>query len=348
MKPDLLSKAAYHYDLPQELIAQYPLAQRDQSRLMHLSCSSKSIEDRSFENLTDILQPGDLVVLNNSRVFPARIFGYKANGVKIQVLLLYPSSEENTWKCLLLPAKRVKQEQVLTFSENLQGRVYPDEDDDGIRRIKLSFAGDFWQELERIGHIPLPPYINRPDEPGDRTRYQTVYATQSGSVAAPTAGLHFSPELIQALKAKGVLFTELTLHVGIGTFRPVKTEMINEHIMHSECVEISTSVAEAVNMAKREGRRVIAVGTTSVRSLETFWDGNKLLDGNRWTNIFIYPGYSFGVPDAIITNFHLPESTLLMMISAFAGHEFIMEAYAQAVARRYRFFSYGDAMLIEL
>ncbi|MCB5264611.1 MAG: tRNA preQ1(34) S-adenosylmethionine ribosyltransferase-isomerase QueA [Candidatus Cloacimonetes bacterium] len=348
MKPDLLSKAAYHYDLPPELIAQYPLSLRDQSRLMHLNCSAHSIKDRKFEDLTEILRPGDLLVLNNSRVFPARLFGYKANGVKIQVLLLYPDGEENTWKCLLMPAKRVKQEQVLTFSENLQGRVYPDEDDDGIRRIKLSYQGDLWTEIEKIGHVPLPPYINRPDEPSDRSRYQTVYASESGSVAAPTAGLHFSPGLIQALKAKGVLFTELTLHVGIGTFRPVKTEKINEHIMHSECVNISTSAAEAVNKAKKEGRRVIAVGSTSVRSLESFWDGNKVLDGNRWTDIFIYPGFDFGVPDAIITNFHLPESTLLMMISAFAGYEYIMEAYRQAVVSRYRFFSYGDAMLIEL
>lgn len=347
MKPDLLSKAAYHYDLPQDLIAQYPLSKRDQSRLMYLNCPAHSITDRQFKDLTEILQAGDLLVLNNSRVFPARLFGYKANGVKIQVLLLFPCDEENTWKCLLLPGKRVKQEQWLTFSENLKGLVYP-EDYDGMRKIKLSFEGDFWQEIEKIGHIPLPPYINRPDEQSDRGRYQTVYASQSGSVAAPTAGLHFTPELLQKLKDKGVLFTELTLHVGIGTFRPVKTERIDEHIMHSECVEISTSAAEAVNEAKCEGRRVIAVGTTSVRSLESFWNGEKLLDGNRWTDIFIYPGYKFCVPDAIITNFHLPESTLLMMISAFAGYDFIMEAYQQAVAKRYRFFSYGDAMLIDL
>ncbi len=347
MKPDLLNKAAYLYDLPQELIAQYPLATRDQSRLMHLDCSAHSIEDRTFKDLAQILQAGDLLVLNNSRVFPARLFGYKANGVKIQVLLLYPSSEEKTWNCLLMPAKRVKKEQMLTFSENLQGYVYP-EDIDGMRKIRLECAGDFWQEIEKIGHVPLPPYINRPDEQSDRGRYQTVYASQNGSVAAPTAGLHFNEDLIQALKTKGVLFAELTLHVGIDTFRPVKVQRIDDHIMHSECVEISTSAAEAVNKAKREGRRVIAVGTTSVRSLESFWDGQILLDGKRWTNIFIYPGYKFGVPDAIITNFHLPESTLLMMISAFAGYDFTMEAYTEAVARRYRFFSYGDAMFIEL
>ncbi|MDD3532953.1 MAG: tRNA preQ1(34) S-adenosylmethionine ribosyltransferase-isomerase QueA, partial [Candidatus Cloacimonetes bacterium] len=309
MKPDLLSKVAYYYDLPHELIAQYPLSNREESRLMHLVCSSGSIQDCVFKDLTQILQPGDLLVLNNSRVFPARLYGYKANGVKIQVLLLHPCPEEDTWKCLLMPAKRIKREQVLTFSENLQGLVYP-EDDDGMRKIKLSYKGDFWQEIESIGHIPLPPYINRPDEQGDRDSYQTVYASENGSVAAPTAGLHFSDELIQRLKARGVLFTELTLHVGIGTFRPVKVERIDKHIMHSECVEISTAAAEAVNKAKREGRRVIAVGTTSVRSLESFWDGTKLLDGNRWTDIFIFPGYKFGVPDAIITNFHLPESTL--------------------------------------
>ncbi len=347
MKPDLLNKAAYYYDLPPELIAQYPLDKRDQSRLMHLNCTTKSIRHGMFKDLSSILKPGDLVVLNNSRVFPARIYGYKANGVKIQVLLLHPNAEDNSWKCLIQPAKRVKSEQWLTFSEKLRGLISP-EDDDGMRSIRLEFEGDFWAEIEKIGHVPLPPYINRPDEHSDRKRYQTVYARESGSVAAPTAGLHFTRPLIAELKEKGVLFTELTLHVGIGTFRPVKTQRIDEHIMHSECVEISTTTARAVNQAKSEGRRVIAVGTTSVRSLESFWDGKKLLDGNRWTDIFIYPGYEFGVPDAIITNFHLPESTLLMMISAFAGYEYVREAYAAAVAERYRFFSYGDAMLIEL
>lgn len=346
MHPDLLQKEAYHYDLPLELIAQYPSEKRDESRLMHLQCGQKSIRHRMFRDLTEMLKPGDLLVLNNSRVFPARLYGFKDNGVKIQVLLLHPAGETDLWKCLLLPAKRVRKEQWLTFSDKLKAYVYP-EDDDGMRTIRLQCTGDFWTEIERIGHIPLPPYISRPDEETDRSRYQTVYASQRGSVAAPTAGLHFTPKLISSLKERGVLFTELTLHVGIGTFRPVKVERIKDHVMHSECVEISTSTAEAVNKAKQEGRRVIAVGTTSVRALESFWDGKKLLDGNRWTDIFIFPGYSFGVPDAMITNFHLPESSLLMMVSAFAGYEFTKEAYAEALALRYRFFSYGDAMMIE-
>jgi S-adenosylmethionine:tRNA ribosyltransferase-isomerase len=346
MTKDLLLKEAYYYDLPEDLIAQYPLPNRDESRLMHLCRKSGEILHRSFGDLADLLIPGDLLVLNNSRVFPARLFGFKDNGTKIEVLLLHPTSNEKQWKCLLHPAKRIKRPQWLSFSDNLRGFVYPD-DDDGMRIINLEWMGDFWQEIERVGHIPLPPYIDRPDELSDRNRYQTVYATQNGSVAAPTAGLHFSSDLIEKLKKRGVLFAEVTLHVGIGTFRPVKVDNISEHTMHSECVEISTSTAEAVNKAKREGRRVIAIGTTSVRALESFWDSNKLLDGNRWTEIFIYPGYRFGVPDAMITNFHLPESTLLMMISAFAGYEFIMEAYAKAVTERYRFFSYGDAMFIE-
>nr|MDK2850540.1 S-adenosylmethionine:tRNA ribosyltransferase-isomerase [Candidatus Cloacimonadota bacterium] len=346
MTKDLLDKKAYYYDLPTELIAQYPLPNRDESRLMHLCRETREIHHRHFGDIADILRPGDLLVINNSRVFPARLYGYKENGTKIEVLLLNPTGEQNLWKCLLQPAKRIKSPQWLRFSDNLKGFVYPD-DDDGRRTIKLEWDGDFWQEIERIGHIPLPPYIDRPDEQSDRERYQTVYASQNGSVAAPTAGLHFSSNLIEKLKDKGILFTEITLHVGIGTFRPVKVERISDHVMHSECVEISTSSAEAVNKAKREGRRVIAVGTTSVRALESFWDGDKLLDGNCWTDIFIYPGYRFGVPDALITNFHLPESTLLMMIAAFADYEFIMEAYAKAVSERYRFFSYGDAMFIE-
>lgn len=346
MKPDFLSKAAYYYDLPPELIAQYPLQRRDQSRLMHLNCSSHSIKHRKFSDLTEILRAGDLVVINNSRVFPARLYGYKENGVRIQVLLLHLTDAEDTWECLIQPAKRIKSEQWLTFSDQLRGFIFA-EDIDGKRKIRMECQGDFWTELEKIGHVPLPPYINRPDEQSDHDRYQTVYARALGSVAAPTAGLHFTEDLILQLKNKGVLFTELTLHVGIGTFRPVKTERIDKHVMHSECVEISTATAEAINQAKQERRRVIAVGTTTVRSLESFWDGEKLLDGNHWTDIFIYPGYKFGVPDAIITNFHLPESTLLMMISAYAGYDFIKEAYTLAIAERYRFFSYGDAMYIE-
>jgi S-adenosylmethionine:tRNA ribosyltransferase-isomerase len=329
-----------------ELIAQYPADKRDHSRLMHLYATDEGISHRTFTDLPDLLRPGDLLVLNNSKVFPARIFGHKDNGTKIEVLLLNPSSETDKWKCLLYPAKRIKQEQYITFSGNMRGWVYP-ENIDGVHDIKLEYSGEFWQEIERIGHIPLPPYIDRPDEQSDRTRYQTVYAQLQGSVAAPTAGLHFSHELIEKCKSKGIQFAELTLHVGIGTFRPVKTDIITEHKMHSECVQISADTAETINEAKAEGRRIIAVGTTSVRALESFWEAGKLQSGNRWTDIFIFPGYEFKVPDALITNFHLPESTLLMMVSAFAGYSFIRKAYQVAIAERYRFFSYGDAMYIE-
>jgi S-adenosylmethionine:tRNA ribosyltransferase-isomerase len=347
MMPNMLSKRSYNYDLPQDLIAQYPMKHRGQSRLMHLSCSTQSISHLAFNDLPRLLKAGDLLVLNNSKVFPARLLGKKDNGTKIEVLLLHPTSAPNAWKCLLQPAKRIKEEQYITFSDNLRGLVMPN-NEDGVFCIRLEYQGDFWQEIERTGHIPLPPYIERPDETSDRERYQTVYALTPGSVAAPTAGLHFSTELMNQLKAMDVQIAELTLHVGIGTFRPVKTEDITEHVMHSECVEIPITTAEAVNRAKADGRRVIAVGTTSVRSLESFWEHGKLQSGNRWTDIFIYPGYEFNVPDAMITNFHLPESTLLMMISAFAGYEFVREAYRIGVSERYRFFSYGDAMYIEL
>ncbi|MDD5536984.1 MAG: tRNA preQ1(34) S-adenosylmethionine ribosyltransferase-isomerase QueA [Candidatus Cloacimonetes bacterium] len=347
MTPDLNRREAFSYHLPTELIAQYPAEKRENSRLMHLHTGDQSINHRLFVELPSLLRSGDLLVLNNSKVFPARLFGRKDNGTKIEVLLLNPSSEPDKWKCLLYPAKRIKQEQYITFSNNMKGWVYPQRIDD-VYEIKLEYKGDFWQEIESIGHIPLPPYIARPDESSDKTRYQTVYARQHGSVAAPTAGLHFSKDLIQKCKDMGVQFTELTLHVGIGTFRPVKTELITEHTMHSECVEILPETAKTINKAKAEGRRIISVGTTSVRGLESFWEAGELQSGNRWTDIFIYPGYKFKVPDAIITNFHLPESTLLMMVSAFAGFEFIRKAYQVAIAERYRFFSYGDAMYIEL
>lgn len=346
MTQDLHRKIAYHYILPRELIAQYPLAKREASRLMCLSCENNSIHNRMFTDLPSLLRAGDLLVLNNSKVFPARLFGKKENGTPIEVLLLNPLAEPDLWKCLIFPAKRIKKEQYIVFSNNMKGWAYP-ENDDGMRKIKMEYEGDFWQEIEKIGHIPLPPYINRPDEQNDRLRYQTIYASENGSVAAPTAGLHFSNDLMLNLKNMGVEFAELTLHVGIGTFRPVKTEDITKHIMHSECVEISEHTAKIINQAKTDLRRVIAVGTTSVRALESFWEKDKLTYGNRWTDIFIFPGYVFKVTDAIITNFHLPESTLLMMISAFAGYDFIRKAYQIAVDERYRFFSYGDAMFIE-
>lgn len=347
MSVDLHLRQSYHYDLPQELIAQFPAQKRDESRLMHLKCGSREICHRHFRSLGDLLHPGDVLVVNNSKVFPARIYGKKDNGTPIQVLLLHPTKESDTWKCLVQPGKRVRQDQWLTFSDTFRGYLYAKEDD-GMREIRLEYRGELFSELEAIGHIPLPPYIERSDIASDKERYQTVYASEIGSVAAPTAGLHFTDALISALKEKGVIFTELTLHVGIGTFRPVKVDNILDHNMHSECAEVSAETAAIINQAKMEGRRVITVGTTSTRTLESFFEDGTMRHGNRWTDIFIYPGFKFQVTDALITNFHLPESTLLMMISAFAGYHFIKEAYAEAVAKRYRFFSYGDAMFIEL
>jgi S-adenosylmethionine:tRNA ribosyltransferase-isomerase len=347
MPVDLHLRQSYHYDLPPELIAQFPVPKRDESRLMHLKCSSQQIFHRQFRALSELLHAGDVLVANNSKVFPARIFGKKDNGTSIQVLLLHPTQEENTWKCLVQPGKRVRKDHWLSFSNTFRGYLLAKEDD-GMREIRLEHQGELFSELESIGHIPLPPYIERSDMASDKDRYQTVYASEIGSVAAPTAGLHFTEAMLNALIEKGVICTELTLHVGIGTFRPVKVDNILEHTMHSECAEVSEETAAIINQAKAEGRRVITVGTTSTRTLESFYEEGTMQHGNRWTDIFIYPGYKFQITDAMITNFHLPESTLLMMISAFAGYDFIKEAYAEAVAQRYRFFSYGDAMFIEL
>lgn len=346
MSINLLETKAYDYPLPAEMIAQYPAQRREQSRLMHLNCTSKEIKHRSFTEIKDILREGDVLVLNNSRVIPARLFGRKANDTKIEVFLLNPADEANHWHCLLYPAKRIKEEQWLYFADNLKGWISPARED-GTWKIRMESDDDFWQVLDEVGHVPLPPYINRPDESDDKSRYQTVYAKHNGSVAAPTAGLHFTKELLEEIKAKGIEIEELTLHVGLGTFRPVKTENIKDHIMHSELVEITPQTAEHINEAKQEGRRIVAVGSTSVRSLEAFYTDEGLVPGLAQTDIFIYPGYDFKAVDAMITNFHLPQSTLLMMVSAFGGYEYIKEAYSVAIEKGYRFFSYGDAMFIE-
>lgn len=347
MKPSLLQTAAYHYELPKELIAQYPSPQREESRLMHLHAGTGEIAHRKFRDIQSLLKPGDLLVLNNSKVFPARLYGSKENGSKIEILLLNPCADEHCWNCLAHPGKRLKEAQWLYFSDSLKGYISKGRED-GQREIRLEYSGSLYDILAEIGHIPLPPYIARQDEQSDKERYQTVYAKEPGSVAAPTAGLHFSKELLAELVAAGIQRTELSLHVGIGTFRPVKSASILQHTMHAELVEISQNTAQKINQAKSEGRRIVAVGTTTVRSLESFWQDGALQSGKKWTDIFIYPGYQMQVPDALITNFHLPESTLLMMISAFAGYDLIQKAYQEAVAERYRFFSYGDAMYIEL
>lgn len=342
---NLLQLSAYDYYLPKELIAQQPTANRTESRLLHLRKKSKQISHEQFNDISAYLNEGDVMVINSSKVFPARLFAKKENGTGIEVLLLHQTSPMG-WKCMISPGKRVKKAQTLYFSDYLTAYV-SEGDSEGLRDIEFTCTVAFWDEIYRIGHVPLPPYIDRKDELSDLSRYQTVYAKEIGSVAAPTAGLHFDDNMLDFLKKKGVEIIDVVLHVGIGTFRPVKVENITHHKMHSELAYISAENAELINTAKREGRRVIAVGTTSARTVESFWNDGILSHGSKWTDIFIYPGYQFKVINAMITNFHLPQSTLLMMISAFAGYEFTMKAYEEAVKNKYRFFSYGDAMFIE-
>lgn len=345
MSIDLLSLKAYDYQLPRELIAQQALKERSSSRLLHLKKQGREIRHGIFSDIANLLHPDDLMVVNSSKVFPARMFAQKENGTRIELLLLNELST-GVWQCMVSPGKRVKTAQWLYLSPSLKAYISPG-DAEGLREITFSPPEALWQEIYQLGHVPLPPYIERSDTKEDSTRYQTVFAREIGSVAAPTAGLHFDEALLKRLQDKGVEIVEVVLHVGIGTFRPVKTEDITAHTMHKELAAISEQTAQAINKAKAEGRRVVCVGTTSVRTVESFYSGAQLHHGTKWTDIFIYPGYEFKVPDAIITNFHLPQSTLLMMISAFAGYEFTMQAYREAIAERYRFFSYGDAMFIE-
>lgn len=342
--PDLFQRQSYHYDLPKHLIAQYPLAERQQSRLMVLDRKDNSIKHMHFYDISNMFVPGDVIVLNKTKVIPARLFAKKENGTEIEVFLLH-QTKADTWKCLVHPGKRIKSPQMLFISDDFTGFI-SESDSEGLREIKFNFIGDFWSLLDKYGHVPLPPYIDRSDESHDVENYQTVYAQERGSVAAPTAGLHFSNEVIDTLKSRGVLFAEVVLHVGLGTFRPVKVDNITEHVMHSELCMISPETASLINQAKSNGNKVIAVGTTSVRTLESFSDNGFLTHGEKWTNIFIYPGKKLSIVDNLITNFHLPESTLLMLVSAIAGYELCMKAYDTAIQEEYRFFSYGDAMLI--
>lgn len=342
--PDLLKKSSYFYNLPKHLIAQYPLKDRQQSRLMVLDKKSQSISHQHFYDIVDLLNEGDVLVLNTTKVIPARLFAHKENGTQIEVFLLNEITK-GVWKCLVHPGKRIKKPQHIVFSDELTGFI-SDSDADGLREISFNCNTDLWQLLDKLGHVPLPPYIERNDETQDHASYQTVYASENGSVAAPTAGLHFTTEILDKLKTKSVILAEVILHVGLGTFRPVKVDDIRQHKMHSEFCTITEATAGLVNQAKHEGRRVIAVGTTSVRTLESFYQDGKLHAGQRWTDIFIYPGKEFGIVDALLTNFHLPESTLIMLVSAFAGHDFTLRAYDTAVKEQYRFFSYGDAMLV--
>ncbi|CAM3495191.1 tRNA preQ1(34) S-adenosylmethionine ribosyltransferase-isomerase QueA [Brevibacillus invocatus] len=336
----------FDFELPEHLIAQHPLEDRTSSRLLVLNKETGEIQHQRFTNLIDHLVPGDVLVLNDSRVLPARLIGEKAEtGAKIEVLLL-KSLGDDRWETLVKPGKRMKPGTIVTFGNGLLRCVCEEITETGGRIVRFSYEGIFYEILEQLGSMPLPPYIHAQLE--DQERYQTVYARERGSAAAPTAGLHFTKEYLEQIAAKGVHLATITLHVGLGTFRPVAADTVEEHVMHAEYYEISQETADLVNAAKTEGRRVIAVGTTSCRTLETVGrdHGGRLAATSGWTDIFIYPGYTFSIIDGMLTNFHLPKSTLVMLVSALAGKEHILHAYNTAVKEEYRFFSFGDAMLI--
>jgi S-adenosylmethionine:tRNA ribosyltransferase-isomerase len=334
----------FYYDLPEELIAQHPLKNRSDSRLMLLNKTNGDIEHKHFYDIVNYLNPGDVLVLNDTKVMPARLFGHREDkNEKIEILLL-KQEEGDIWECLTKPGKKTKIGTKLVFSDKLKADVVGI-NKDGSRYIKFIYKGIFNEILDELGEMPLPPYIKEKLE--DKDRYQTIYSKVEGSAAAPTAGLHFTKELLDQIKEKGIDIVYLTLHIGLGTFRPVKVEQIEEHQMHSEYYILSKEAARRINKAKENGNRVIAVGTTSVRTLESVAnDDGKLVGKSGWTDIFIYPGYKFKIVDALITNFHLPESTLVMLVSAFSSKEKIFKAYNEAIKERYRFFSFGDAMFI--
>ena len=332
----------FYYDLPEELIAQTPIEKRDESRLMVLNRKDQSIEHKQFKDIIDYLEPGDCLVRNNTKVIPARLYGKKATGAKIEFLLLN-QIEGDIWESIVRPGHKLKPGTEVEFGDGLLKATVLDIMPGGTRKVEFKYEGIFNEILDKIGLMPLPPYIH--ESLKDKDRYQTVYARYEGSAAAPTAGLHFTPELFEKLKQKGV--ENVTLHVGIGTFRPVKVENVEEHHMHSEHYYIKQEDVEKINSAKKNGKRVIGIGTTSCRVLETIADEDGMVKPTEGdTQIFIYPGYKFKCLDGLITNFHLPESTLIMLVSALAGKEYIMKAYNEAVKERYRFFSFGDAMFI--
>ncbi len=333
-----MNKSDFNYDLPKELIAQSPSDRRDESKLLVVNRKDGSLSHKKFKNVIDYLEKGDVLVLNDTKVMPARIFGRKNTGANVEFLLL-KNIVNNKWRCLCRPAKRAKIGDEFIFSNELKG-VIVESFDDGIKTIDLKYIGNFYEILDSIGTMPLPPYI---EYDGDMNRYQTIYAKYVGSAAAPTAGLHFTDELIEKIKKKGILIAYVTLHVGLGTFRGVKTEKIEEHKMHSEVYELTEENAKIINSAKR----VVAVGTTSVRTLESVYRKNgKIVADKDETDIFIYPGYKFNVVNTLITNFHLPESTLIMLVSAFYERKKIIDAYNNAINNKYRFFSFGDSMII--
>ena len=342
-KKDLLKKSSYFYNLPEELIAQKPIEPRDNSRLLLFCRQTEEIQDKHFYDILDFLHKGDVLVVNNTRVLPARLFGYKDTGAKIEILL-QKRIDLTAWEVIARPFKRLKEGTEIHFSENLSLTIL-EKKEYGECKVKFNFTGAFEERLDEVGQVPLPPYIH--EKLKDKERYQTVYSKVEGSSAAPTAGLHFTNELLQKLQEKGVELIEVLLHVGLGTFRPVKEDDILNHNMHSEYIEMTEENADKINKAKTEGRRVIAVGTTSVRVLESVaTEEGRVKAYKGETSIFIYPSYKFKIVDGLITNFHLPESTLIMLVSAFAGYDQTMKIYNHAVKERYRFFSFGDAMFI--
>lgn len=340
-----MEKSDFFFNLPEELIAQTPLEQRDASRLLHLDKKTGEIEHRHFYELPQYLHKGDCLVLNNTRVLPARLLGCRQSGGGVELVLLRDLGE-GRWECLSRPGRKTKPGTLLQFGDGELTATVEAVAEGGNRIVQFHYTGIFLEVLERLGKMPLPPYIK--EELQDGERYQTVYSRELGSAAAPTAGLHFTPELLEQIEQMGVKLCYVTLHVGLGTFRPVKEEKIEDHEMHSEFCMIPPETAETINTVKKNGGRVIAVGTTSCRTLESFAEEDgTVAAGSRWTDIFIYPGYCFKCIDALITNFHLPESTLIMLVSALAGRENVLRAYETAVKERYRFFSFGDAMFIE-
>jgi len=338
----------FDYYLPEGLIAQQPSERRDGARMMVLDRRSGQVESSGFRQVVEYFKPGDVLVCNDTRVIPARLLGKKSTGARVEIFLVRPvaGAQFEDWLCLTKSSKGLKPGTLVEISSDLTCEVR-EEAEAPYRVVRFTGKGDFLQQVEQVGHLPLPPYIKRPDEGSDRQRYQTVFAREKGAVAAPTAGLHFTEEILEQLTAAGVIIAPLTLHVGLGTFLPVRVDDIREHKMHSEIYHIPERTAAAVNQARNQGHRVFALGTTSARALETAAsDAGVLSSGGGDSDIFIYPGYEFKIIDALITNFHLPKSTLLMLVSAFAGKEFILSAYRKAVDECFRFFSYGDCMLI--
>ncbi len=344
MEPMTFKTSDFYYDLPEELIAQTPLQQRDSSRLMVLDRQTGEVAHKHFYDILDYLQPGDCLVMNDSRVLPARLLGHRPTGGAVEVLLLRDLGDK-CWECLCKPGRKMQPGSEVIFGDGELTATVREVREDGNRVVEFHYEGIFLEVLERLGKMPLPPYIK--EELQDQERYQTVYSREVGSAAAPTAGLHFTQELLEKIRQKGVKEAFVTLHVGLGTFRPVKAEQITDHHMHAELCMISQETADILNETRRCGGRILCVGTTSCRTLESLvQEDGSFAASSKWTEIFIYPGYTFKAMDGLITNFHLPESTLVMLVSAFAGREHVLAAYEEAVREKYRFFSFGDAMFI--